>query len=127
MPLLSANNRNPFPFSLLCALLGTFAFAGYYSDILKPFIPAWLAVGIFTLPVIVLVFVQRGEVPDRILARAHLAAAALFLILAAGMEAGSFWGHRPKELTLYRIMAHLSWSFAWGGVITDALKRRSRR
>jgi hypothetical protein len=40
------------------------------------------------------------------------------------MEVGCFWGHRPKGLTLYRIMAHLAWSFAWAGVIKEALKRR---
>src|SRR5688500_7335319 len=120
-----ADPRNPFPFSLLCAIFGSFAFAGYYSDILKPHVPAWLAVGVFVFPVLILVFIQRGELVEKTVTRAHLIAAARFLVLAVGMEVGAFLGHRPKELTLYRVLAHFAWSFSWAGVIKAAYKRRT--
>ena len=123
MTLFSNSHQSPFPFSLLCAIFGMFAFAGYYADILKPLMPDWLAVGIFVLPIMVLVFVQRGEVSDKVLTRTHLTAAALFVILAAGMEAGAYLGYRPKGLTLYRILAHLAWSFSWAGVIKESWGR----
>ena len=127
MNALSSSSYTPIPFSLLCAAFGSFAFAGYYSDLLKPFMPAWLAVCFLILPVTVLIFVQQGEVSDRFLARAHLSAAGLFLLLAVGMEVGSLWGYRPKGLTLYRILAHLAWSFSWASVIKEAYRRRSTK
>ncbi len=117
-------NGSPITVGLLFAVFGTFAFAGYYSDLLKPFMPDWLAVGIFVLPVAILVFVNWGEMPDRIVSIVHISAAVLFLLLAAGMEVGSFLDYRPEGLTLYRILAHLAWTFSWAGVVKEAYKRR---
>jgi hypothetical protein len=120
----SPPSQSLFPLNLLGAIWGACAFAGYYSDLLQPHVPAWLAVGVFILPVLILNFVRPGEAPDRLVIVTHRFAAALFLVLAAGMEIGSWRGYRPEGLAFYRVLAHLAWTFSWAGVLKDVRARR---
>jgi hypothetical protein len=113
-----------FPLRMLLAVFGSFAFAGYYPELVKPYIHAWVAVGIFLLPVFILFFINWGELPDRVVARLHLLAAIWFLLLSAGMEIGVLSGHRPPGTNLYRVLAHLAWTFSWAAVLKTAYRRR---
>lgn len=113
--------------SFYCALISTFGITGYYSDILRHRIPDWLAVGIFILPIIILVFIQYGEAPNRAVAISHIIAATWFMLLAVGMEIGHLLGYEPKGFTLYRCLAHIGWTFAWIGVYRRARGRIAGR
>ena len=104
------------------ALISVFGLTGYYSELVRPFVPAWLAVGVLIMPIVVILFVQFGELPDRLVARCHLLAAFWFMTLALGMELGHVLGYQPRGLTLYRVLAHIGWTFAWAGIY-----RRARR
>jgi hypothetical protein len=112
------------PWRTLFALFGSFAFAGYYPDLAKPYVHPWVAVGIFMLPVAVLIFVHWGEQPDRWVARMHFGAASWFLLLSAGMEIGIALGHEPPGTALYRVLAHVSWTFSWAAVLKKANRHR---
>ena len=105
-----------------CALVSTFGITGYYSDLLRPLVPAWVAVGLFIAPVLIILFIQWGEVPDRVVAVCHIIAAVWFMILALGMELGHLLDYQPKGSGFYRILAHFGWTFAWAGIF-----RRARR
>ena len=102
--------------SFLCALISIFAITGFYSDLLRRFIPDWAAVAIFISPVIIILFVQWGEAPDRVVAVSHLIATAVFTLFALGMEVSHFLGFQPEGAYLYRLLAHLGWTFAWAGI-----------
>ena len=105
---------------MYCALLGTFGMTGYYADLLQGNIPDWLAIGIFILPLVLIVFVQRNEAPDRLVNLTHLLAAIWFMTLALGMELGHWIGYQPEGMALYRVLGHLSWTFAWAGIYRRA-------
>lgn len=119
-----ASSQGILPLRLVLAAFGSFAFAGYYPEVVKPYIHAWVAVGIFMLPVAILIFVNWGELSARVVVRLHLFAAIWFLLLSAGMEIGILSGHRPPGTNLYRVLAHLSWTFSWAAVLKTAYKRR---
>lgn len=106
--------------SFYCALVSLFGITGYYSDLLRPHVPDWVAVGLFIAPVLIILFIQWGEAPDRIVAACHIIAASWFMILALGMEIGHFLGYQPKGSTFFSILAHLGWTFAWAGVFRRA-------
>lgn len=112
--------------ALYCALISIFGLTGYYSDLLRGRVPDWVAVGLFIAPVIIIVFIQWGEVPDRIVAIAHGAAATWFMILALGMEVGHFFSYDPKGSVFYRILAHVGWTFAWAGIYRKARLSRQK-
>lgn len=63
------------PTNLLCAIVSALGVTAYYSELLKPLMPAWLAVGLSILPVALVVLVVPGEASDRIVGAAHLFAA----------------------------------------------------
>ena len=106
--------------SLYCAIISLFGITGYYADLLLARVPDWVAVGVFTLPVMIVIFVQWGELPDRLVACFHLFAASLFLAAAVGMEIGHWLGYRPEGSTFFRILAHVGWTFSWGGILRCA-------
>lgn len=108
------------------ALFSTFAFAGYFSDLLRPQVPDWAAVGVFIAPIVCIVFVQWGNLPNHIVATVHLTAAFLFFILAGAMEVGMALGYEPELSTLYRILAHMGWTFAWTPILRRAWKSRRK-
>ena len=107
-------------YSLYCALMTVFGLTGYYSDLLRPRVPDWIAVAVLIAPVVIILFIQWGEVPDRVVALSHIIAASLFMVLALGMEIGILLGYEPKGSAFYRILAHLGWSFAWAGIYRRA-------
>ena len=113
--------------SLYCAIISTFGITGYYSDLLKPHVPAWVAVGLFTAPLAAIVFIQWGEQDGRIVAATHIIAASWFMVLSLGMELGGFLRYTPEGSTLFRVLAHLGWSFAWAGVYGRARAYRRQR
>ena len=80
----------------------------------------WAAVAIFITPVILILFVQWGEAPDRVVAVSHLIAVSVFTLFALGMEVSHFLGYQPEGAILYRILAHLGWTFAWAGIYRKA-------
>jgi len=106
--------------SLYCALISLFGITGYYSDLLRQRVPAWMAVALFTAPIMIILFIQWGEASDRVVAIAHIVAAMLFMILAIGMEVGTLVGYTPRGTLFYRILAHLGWTFAWAGIYRRA-------
>jgi hypothetical protein len=111
--------------ALYCAIISLFGLTGYYADLFRKFLPDWLGVGLLIAPLAVIVFIQWEELPDRTVAIAHSAAASWFMLLALGMEAGHLLGYVPKGTILYRVLAHLGWTFAWAGIYRRA--RASRR
>jgi hypothetical protein len=109
-----------------CALISVFGLTGYYSDVLRGHVPDWIGVGLLIAPIVVIVFVQWGEAPDRVVAIAHFTAALWFMILAIGMEVGHLFGYDPKGSVFYRILAHLGWTFAWAGIYRRARLSRQK-
>jgi hypothetical protein len=109
------------------ALFSTFAFAGYFSDLLRPQVPDWAAVALFIAPIVLILFVRWGELPKRTVATIHLVAAALFFLFAGAMEIGMALGHEPELSTLYRIFAHAGWTFAWTPIFRRAWKSRRNK
>ena len=106
--------------TLYCAVVSLLGLTAYYSDLLRPRLPAWVVVGLFTAPVVIILFIQWGEAPDRVVALSHKLAASLFMLLALGMEIGILLGYEPKGATLYRVFAHAGWTFAWAGIYRRA-------
>lgn len=106
--------------ALYCAVISVFGLTGYYADLLRPHVPAWVAVGLLMAPVAVIVFIQWGELSDRLVAMAHMLAALWFMSLAVGMEVGILLGHRPEGTGLFRVFAHVGWTFAWAGILRRA-------
>jgi hypothetical protein len=92
---------------LYCALISCFGVTGYYSDLVRPYVPAWLAVGVFVAPVITIVLVNWGEAPDKFVRWAHIGAATLFMLLGLGMIVGELVGYRPEGAGIYHLLAHL--------------------
>lgn len=103
-----------------CALMSVFGLTGYYADLLRPHVPDWVGVGLLMLPMGIIVFIQWGEAPGRLVAAAHIFAASWFMALAIGMEIGILLGYAPNGTTLYRILAHLGWACAWAGIYRRA-------
>ena len=103
-----------------CALISVFGLTGYYADLLRPHVPDWVGVGLLILPLIIIVFIQWGEAPGRLVAAAHIFAASWFMALAVGMEVGLLLGYAPSGSVLYRVLAHLGWTFAWAGIYRRA-------
>jgi hypothetical protein len=108
--------------SFNCAVISVFGLAGYYSDLLRPYVPDRVAVGLLIAPVIIILFIQWGEVPERVVAGSHIVAALWFMSLALGMEVGHCLGYQPDGSGLCRLLAHMGWTFAWAGIY-----RRARR
>jgi hypothetical protein len=109
--------------SFYCAVISVFGIAGYYSDLLRPHVPDGLAVGLLIAPVVIILFIQWGELPGRVVAASHIVAASWFMILALGMEAGHFLGYQPNGSGLYRVLAHVGWTFAWAGIYRRARQK----
>ena len=109
--------------SFYCALISIFGLTGYYADLLRPLVPDWIGVGLLIAPMVIILFIQWGEAPDRIVAAAHILAASCFMALALGMEAGILMGHEPTGSVFYRILAHLGWACAWAGIYRRARAR----
>ena len=106
--------------SFFCALMSILAITGFYSDLLRQFLPDSAAVAIFITPVILILFVQWGEAPKRVVAASHLIATAVFTLFALGMEVSQFLGYQPEGAILYRLLAHVGWTFAWAGIYRRA-------
>ncbi len=112
-----------FQLYIMALITGMLAFTVFYADILKPWLPVWAIVALFTLPVALVLFFQYGECSDRVLVIAHLTAATMFLLLAAGLEICIHYGYRPPGTLLYRFAGHFSWSFAWAAIFWRAMAR----
>ncbi len=108
--------------SFYCAVISLFGVTGYYADLLRRHVPDRVGVGLLTAPLLLILFIQWGEVSDRVVAVTHMIAASWFMILALGMEVGHWLGYAPKGTGFYRILAHVGWTFAWAGIY-----RRARR
>jgi hypothetical protein len=109
--------------SFYCALVSLFGLTGYYADLLRPHVPDWLGVGLLIAPMVIILFIQWGEAPDRIVVIAHTFAASWFMALALGMEVGILLGHEPRGSGFYRLLAHLGWACAWAGIYRRARAR----
>jgi hypothetical protein len=108
------------PWTLYFMIISTFGITGWYSDLFKTFLPAWAAVGVFMVPIVIVVFIQWGEASPMIVARAHMTAAAIFTLLSIGMEFGRFFNYHPESELLCKVLAHLGWIFAWGAIFKKA-------
>lgn len=106
-----------------CAVISVFGLTGYYADLLRPHVPDWIFVSIMIAPIVIILFIQWGEAPSRLVAAAHIFAASWFFALAAGMEFGILQGYNPRGSTFYRIFAHLGWIFAWAAIYRRAHSR----
>ncbi len=106
-----------------CALISVFGLTGYYADLLRPHVPDWVGVGLLIAPIVIILFIQWHEAPNRLVAAAHIFAASWFMALALGMEIGILLGYEPRGSGFYRILAHLGWTFAWAGVYRRARAR----
>ena len=69
---------------LLSAIVGSFGMLGYYPGLLAEWVPDWLAVGVLVLPVVLIVAVQWGDAPDRVVSAIHLVAGVLFIVAVVG-------------------------------------------
>lgn len=111
-----------------CALVSLFGLTGFYADLLMPLVPDWLGIAILVSPFALVLMVQRGEAPDRLVYRCHLFAATLFLLGALGMEIACLAGYKPEGHALFRFLAHLGWTFAWANFLREArvLRQQTR-
>ena len=103
-----------------CALISVLGLTGYYADLFRPHVPDWVGLGVLVAPLIIIVFIQWGEAPDRVVAAAHISAASWFMALALGMEVGILLGYEPRGAVFYRVVAHLGWTCAWAGIYRRA-------
>jgi len=103
-----------------CALISVFGLTGYYADFLHGLVPDWVGVALLIAPVLIIIFIQWGEAPARVVAASHIIAASWFMILAIGMEIGILLGHEPKGSDFFRILAHFGWTFAWAKIYRQA-------
>jgi len=113
--------------AIYCALISVFGVTGYYSDLLRPLVPDWVGVGVLIAPIVIILFVQWGEFPDRVVAACHIIAASWFMILALGMELGHLIDYQPQGSGFFRILAHLGWTFAWAGIFRRARRTSERK
>ncbi len=95
-----------------CAVVSLFGVTAYYADLLRLLVPDWIGLGLLIAPIVVIVFIQYGEAPDRFVAATHILVAAWFMTLAVGMEVGHWLGYSPRGTLFYRVLAHLGWTFA---------------
>jgi hypothetical protein len=113
--------------SFYCAVISLFGVAGYYADLFRQYVPDWMVVGLLIAPVGIILFIQWGEAPERVVAASHIIAASWFMMLALGMEVGHFFGYQPYGSGLYRILAHVGWTFAWAGIYRRARQTTKER
>ncbi len=103
-----------------CAVVSLFGLTAYYADLLRRLVPDSIGVGLLIAPIVMVVFIQYGEAPNRFVAAAHIVAASWFMALALGMEVGHWLGYSPRGTLFYRVLAHLGWTFAWLGIYRRA-------
>ena len=89
--------------------VGVFGQVGYLADVLQPLLPAWVAVPLFIVPVAAIVLVQPGELPDRWVRRAHVGAAAWYVLVTLTVETVAVFGVVPDGALLFRVLMHLGW------------------
>ena len=92
-----------------CILVGMFGQVAYLAAVLQPFLPAWVVVPIFILPIAAVVFIQPGEFPDRWVRRVHVGAAAWYVVITLTVEAVAIFGTIPDGALLFRVLMHLGW------------------
>lgn len=103
-------------------IVGSLGTIGYYSELLKGHVHDYVAVGIFLLPVANILFIQKGEVPNKIVSITHRISAIYFMILSIGMEVGTALGYKPEGTVLCKLLAHISWTFAWTIIYKESKK-----
>ncbi len=108
------------PWVLWCAVMSTFGFAGFYPDLLRPYINDIVTVVLFVLPLAIIIFVQWGEFPNNIVSKCHIFAVTLITIYSVGMEIASLFNYKPEGVLFYKILSHIGWSFAWVGILKKA-------
>lgn len=113
------------PSVLFPAIFSTFGLTAFYSELWKERVPVWLGVTILTLPVGLIVIVQMGDLPVKVLRRIHFLAIGIYSGLAIGMELIISTGFRPDGLALYRAMTHLGWTFGWAMILRQTRALRS--
>lgn len=65
--------------------LGSLALAAMLSGFWRDVLPAWSAVAIALLPLVVFVFIRPGELPARVVLVAHVLASVWYVVVAAGL------------------------------------------
>lgn len=65
--------------------LGSLAIVGLLSELIRPQLSVWIAMAIALLPFVVFVFIHPGELPDRLVACAHVAASSWYLLTVTGL------------------------------------------
>lgn len=65
--------------------VGTLAVTGMLSELWRDELPVWVALTIALLPIVVFVFVHPGELPDRVVRIAHVAASVWYVVVAVGL------------------------------------------
>lgn len=65
--------------------LGSLAIVGLLSELFRPQLSVWIAMVIALLPFVVFVFTHPGELPDRLVAIAHVAASSWYLLTVTGL------------------------------------------
>lgn len=86
--------------------MGQVAFS---TDFLKPYLPAWVTIGIFILPAALVIFVTADEASGRLVMGCHVFGASWYVLITICAEVISFLGAAPKNATLFRILMHLGW------------------
>ncbi len=114
------------PTNLTCAIVSALGVTAYYSELLKQFMPVWLAVGLLILPVSLIVLIVPGEAGDRVVGTTHLFAAVVMLLYGLGVEIGHWIGYRPPGVGFFRFLTHPGWTFAWSGILRRAWQERGK-
>lgn len=113
------------PSVLFPAIFSTFGLTAFYSELWEERVPVWLGVTLLTLPIGLIVIVQVGDLPVKVLQRIQFLAIAIYSGLAIGMELVIFSGYRSEGLALYRAMTHLGWTFGWAMILRQTRALRS--
>jgi len=95
--------------TLLCLSAGTMGQIAYFADLLKPHVPGWCAVPFFAIPVALVLFVQPGEAPDRLVWRVHVLTAFWYTAVAVAVEIVSISGYAPPGSLFFRVVMHTGW------------------
>lgn len=90
-------------------MMGTFGQVGYLSDVFQLYLPVWLTIPLFILPVTLVIFFQPNEVPEYWVRRIHVLAALWYVCFTAVIEVSSAFGYSPQGSEFFRILVHLGW------------------
>jgi len=108
---------------LLCCIYSCLGITGFYAELFQALgIPTWLAVAVYIMPLSLVMFLDPNDVPLKYVIVGHTVAVTLFMVMSLSMEILTYYGYRPEGALLFKIFAHLGWTFFWVSILKDIRK-----